>query len=164
VMELMPHGVAADRAHAGRLGLRAGVDVDMVSAIYLQDLPAAVEAGRVPMAEVAASVRRGADGKVRLGLVADPCRDATRRGGQEAMTLAPAHRAAARRMAHKSMVLLENDGGVLPLSKSLATLAVIGPLADEPWGMLGNWVGIGRPEDAVTPLAALRERMGRDTR
>src|SRR5690606_19108853 len=51
-----------------------------------------------------------------------------------------------------------------PLSKSLRTLAVIGPLADEPWGMLGNWVGIGRPEDAVTPLAALRDALGDRTR
>ena len=164
VMELMPHGVAADRTQAGRLGLRAGVDVDMVSAIYLQDLPEAVEAGTVPMAEVDASVRRVLNAKFRLGLFEDPYRYCKDAGRQEAMTLAAGHRAAARRMAHKSMVLLENEGGVLPLSKSLGTLAVIGPLADEPWGMLGNWVGIGRPEDAVTPLAALRERLGSSTR
>lgn len=164
VMELMPHGIAGDREEAGRRGLQAGVDVDMVSAIYLKDLPAAVEAGRVPLAEVDASVRRVLNAKFRLGLFEDPyryCRDASR---QQALTLAPGHRAAARRMAHKSMVLLENEGEVLPLSKSIGTLAVIGPLADEPWAMLGNWVGIGRPEDAVTPLAALRDRLGQDTR
>jgi beta-glucosidase len=164
VMELMPHGIAADREEAGRRGLHAGVDVDMVSAIYVKDLPAAVEAGRVPMAEVDAAVRRVLNAKYRLGLFEDPyryCRDA---GRQQALTLAPEHRAAARRMAQKSMVLLENEGAVLPLSKDIGTLAVIGPLADEPWAMLGNWVGIGRPEDAVTPLAALRERIGPRTR
>src|SRR5690606_6721747 len=72
VMELMPHGVAGSREEAGRLGLRAGVDVDMVSAIYLEDLPAAVQAGRVPLAEVDASVRRVLNAKFRLGLFADP--------------------------------------------------------------------------------------------
>jgi beta-glucosidase len=164
VMELMPHGVAGSREEAGRLGLRAGVDVDMVSAIYLEDLPAAVEAGRVPLAEVDASVRRVLNAKFRLGLFADPyryCKDGAR---EQALTLTPEHRAAARRMAQKSMVLLENEGGVLPLSKSLRSLAVIGPLANEPWAMLGNWVGIGRPEDAVTPLAALREAVGGQTK
>ncbi len=164
VMELMPHGVAGTREQAGRLALHAGVDVDMVSAIYLQDLPAAVEAGRVPMAEVDASVRRVLNAKFRLGLFEDPyryCKDGAR---QQAMTLTDEHRAAARRSAQKSMVLLENEGGVLPLSKSLRTLAVIGPLADEPWAMLGNWVGIGRPEDAVTPLAALRQTLGAQTK
>ena len=163
VMELMPHGVAGTRGEAGRLALRAGVDVDMVSAIYLEDLPAVIEAGRVPMAEVDASVRRVLNAKFRLGLFEDPyryCKDGAR---QQAMTLTAGHRAAARRSAQKSMVLLENEGGVLPLSRSLRTLAVIGPLADEPWAMLGNWVGIGRPEDAVTPLAALREALGAQT-
>lgn len=164
VMELMPHGVAGTREEAGRLGLRAGVDVDMVSAIYLEDLPAAVEAGRVPLAEVDASVRRVLNAKFRLGLFEDPyryCKDSAR---QQAMTLTPEHRASARRMAQKSMVLLENEGDVLPLSKSLRSLAVIGPLADEPWAMLGNWVGIGRPEDAVTPLDALRDAVGERTK
>ncbi len=164
VMELMSHGVAATREDAGRLALRAGVDVDMVSAIYLQDLPAAVEAGRVPLAEVDASVRRVLNAKFRLGLFDDPYRYCSDPARQEALTLTPEHRAAARRMAQRSMVLLENEGGVLPLSKSIGTLAVIGPLADEPWAMLGNWVGIGRPEDAVTPLMALRERLGQDSR
>ncbi|MBP6798024.1 MAG: beta-glucosidase BglX [Luteimonas sp.] len=157
VLELMQHGIAATREDAGRLALRAGVDVDMVSNIYLKDLPAAVTAGRVPMAEVDASVRRVLNAKYRLGLFDDPYRYC--KGGdahQAAMTLTPEHRAAARRIAQKSMVLLENEGEVLPLSKSIGTLAVIGPLADEPWGMLGNWVGIGRPGDAVTPLKALR--------
>ncbi|MDH5829965.1 beta-glucosidase BglX [Luteimonas sp. M1R5S18] len=164
VLELVEHGVAADREAAGRLGLAAGVDVDMVSNIYLEDMPAAVAAGRVPMAEVDASVRRVLNAKFRLGLFEDPyryCKDPAR---QAAMTLTPEHRAAARRMAQKSMVLLENEGDVLPLSKSLGTLAVIGPLADEPWAMLGNWVGIGRPEDAVTPLDALRASVGDRTK
>lgn len=61
VMELMPHGVAANREEAGILGLRAGVDVDMVSQIYVKDLPVAVKAGKIPMTELDASVRTDFD-------------------------------------------------------------------------------------------------------
>ena len=164
VMELIPHGVAAGREDAGRLALAAGVDVDMVSQIYLKDLPAAVKAGRVPMAQVDASVRRVLNAKFRLGLFDDPyryCKDVQR---QETLTLNPEQRAAARRMAQKSFVLLENDGGVLPLAKSLRTLAVIGPLADNRHTMLGNWAVAGRVEDTVTPIEGLQAALGDGTR
>ena len=165
VMELMPHGVAANREEAGILGLRAGVDVDMVSQIYVKDLPAAVKAGKIPMAELDASVRRVLNAKYRLGLFDDPYRYCTDDGARErALTLTPEHRAAARRMAQKSLVLLENDRNVLPLSKSLRTLAVIGPLADHRRAMLGNWAVAGREEDAVTPVQGLKAALGEGTR
>ncbi|TQM12478.1 beta-glucosidase [Pseudoxanthomonas sp. 3HH-4] len=165
VMELMPHGVAADREQAGLLGLRAGVDVDMVSQIYVKDLPAAVKAGRIPMAQLDASVRRVLNAKYRLGLFDDPYRSCTDDGARErALTLTPQHRADARRMAQKSLVLLENDNQVLPLSKSVRTLAVIGPLADHRRAMLGNWAVAGREEDAVTPLEGLKASLGDKTR
>ncbi|MGR4877565.1 beta-glucosidase BglX [Pseudoxanthomonas sp. LARHCG66] len=165
VMELMPHGVAADREQAGILGLRAGVDVDMVSQIYVKDLPAAVKAGRIPMAQLDASVRRVLNAKYRLGLFDDPYRSCTDDGARErALTLTPQHRADARRMAQKSLVLLENDNQVLPLSKAVRTLAVIGPLADHRRAMLGNWAVAGREEDAVTPLEGLKAALGDRTR
>lgn len=165
VMELMPHGVAANREEAGILGLRAGVDVDMVSQIYVKDLPAAVKAGKIPMAELEASVRRVLNAKYRLGLFDDPYRYCTDDGARErALTLTPEHRAAARRMAQKSLVLLENDRNVLPLSKSVRTLAVIGPLADHRRAMLGNWAVAGREEDAVTPVEGLKAALGTGTR
>nr|WP_298132539.1 beta-glucosidase BglX [uncultured Pseudoxanthomonas sp.] len=165
VMELMPHGVAANREEAGILGLRAGVDVDMVSQIYVKDLPAAVKAGKIPMAELDASVRRVLNAKYRLGLFDDPYRYCTDDGARErALTLTPEHRAAARRMAQKSLVLLENDRDVLPLSKSLRTLAVIGPLADHRRAMLGNWAVAGREEDAVTPVQGLKAALGEGAR
>ena len=165
VMELMPHGVAANREEAGILGLRAGVDVDMVSQIYVKDLPAAVKAGKIPMAELDASVRRVLNAKYRLGLFDDPYRYCTDDGARErALTLTPEHRAAARRMAQKSLVLLENGRNVLPLSKSVRTLAVIGPLADHRRAMLGNWAVAGREEDAVTPVEGLKAALGTGTR
>src|SRR5438034_633019 len=67
VAELMNHGVAGSRAEAGKLALEAGVDMDMVSRIYVNDLPALVRAGRIPMAVVNEAVRRVLRAKAALG-------------------------------------------------------------------------------------------------
>lgn len=163
VEELIKHGVAGNRTDAGVLGLRAGVDIDMVSRIYVKDLPAAVKAGKLPIATVDESVRRVLRAKYRMGLFEDPYRycDAER---EKARTLTADSRKAARAMARKSMVLLDNTGGVLPLDKQkVKTLAVIGPLADLRRAMLGNWAGAGRDEDAITPLAGIRAAVGSGT-
>ncbi|WP_141453120.1 glycoside hydrolase family 3 N-terminal domain-containing protein [Pseudoxanthomonas sp. z9] len=163
VEELIKHGVAGNRTDAGVLGLRAGVDIDMVSRIYVKDLPAAVKAGKLPIATVDESVRRVLRAKYRMGLFADPYRycDVER---EKARTLTADSRKAAREMARKSMVLLDNTGGVLPLDKQkVKTLAVIGPLADLRRAMLGNWAGAGRDEDAITPLAGIRAAVGSGT-
>ena len=156
VQELIPHGVAADRREAARLGLRAGVDVDMVSEVYRRDLPSEIEAGRVPVAEVDEAVRRVLRLKHRLGLFADPyARSDTAR--QRAVPLTPAFRAAARELGRSSIVLLKNDGGALPLSRErVRTLAVIGPLATDRRSPLGSWAGAGREEDVVTVLDGIR--------
>ena len=63
-------------------------------------------------------------------------------------------------MARRSIVLLKNDGAVLPLRKDVGTVAVIGPLADDAASALGAWAGAGRPDDAVTPLAGIRQALG----
>jgi beta-glucosidase len=156
VQELIPHGVAADRAEAARLGLSAGVDVDMVSEVYRKDLPPLVENGRVPAAALDEAVRRVLRLKYRLGLFDDPyVRSDTAR--EKAAVLTPAHRRVARRLAGESIVLLKNDGAALPLARDrVRRLAVIGPLAVDARSALGSWAGAGRPEDAVTVLEGLR--------
>jgi len=163
IAELIPHGVAATPEEAGILALEAGVDVDMVSGIYLRDLPAAVRAGRLPESEVDEAVRRLLRAKEALGLFDDPYRycDPAR---EAAVTLTPEHRAAARELARQSMVLLKNDGGLLPLRRDLPTLAVIGPLADAPRVMLGGWAAAGREEDAVSVLEGIRRSVAPGTR
>lgn len=164
IMELMPHGVAANRQEAGVLGINAGVDIDLVSRIYYEDLPAAIADGRVSMEQIDEAVRRMLNAKYRSGLFEDPyryCKDPAR---EAALTLNPEQREAARRLAQKSFVLLENDNATLPLSKSLSTLAVIGPLAEHRQAMLGNWAVAGRQEDVVTPLEGLRAALGDGTR
>ncbi len=160
VQELLAHGVAATPEEAVVLAMRAGVDVDMSDALYSKHLADAVRKGRVPVALVDASVRRVLRAKQALGLFEDPYRysDTTR---QRIATLTPAHRAAARELASKAIVLLQNApvaGGApaLPLSKTLRSVAVIGPLADDRVAVLGSWSGAGRPEDAITVLAGVR--------
>lgn len=154
VRELLNHRQAADEAEAARLGLGSGVDVEMVSRLYNQHLPAMVKDGRFDMATIDEAVRRVLRWKIRLGLFENPYTDES----LEAKTLLAApHRAAARRIAARSLVLLKNDRGVLPLDPK-ATVAVVGPLADDPKAVLGSWAGDGRPEDAVSLLQGLRNR------
>ncbi len=159
VAELLNHGVAGSRAEAGKLALEAGVDMDMVSRIYVDDLPALVRAGRIPMAVVNEAVRRVLRGKAALGLFDDPYHGTTVER-ERAVLLAPEHRQLARRVAEESIVLLKNDGSLLPLGPRVRTIAVIGPLADDKVSALGSWPGRGDPRDAVTPLEGIKARAG----
>lgn len=163
VSELIRHGVAATPQAAAILALRAGVDIDMVSGTYLHDLPDAVRAKRLTGSLVDEATRRVLRAKYRLGLFEKPYRysDVAR---EQARTLIPEHREAARRMARKSLVLLKNDGKLLPLPRQAGTLAVIGPLADDQRAMLGSWIASGRPEDVVTPLEGIRAAVPPGTR
>jgi beta-glucosidase len=156
IPEMIHHGVAGDSAAAAALAIRAGVDVELASRSYLDQLPRLVREGKVDESLVDQAVRRVLEAKYRLGLFTDPYRysDSTR---ERARTLTPEHLAAARDMARKSIVLLKNAGPTLPLAKTVGTLAVIGPLADDAASALGPWAAAGRPEDAVTVLAGIRQ-------
>ena len=159
IMELLNHGAAADSAEAARIALDAGIDVDMVSRFFITQLPAQVRAGRVSVAVIDSAVRRVLRVKYELGLFEDPYRHSNV-ARERALTLSPPFVAEARAIARRSIVLLKNDGGALPLRKDVGTLAVIGPLADDAASALGTWAGAGRPEDAVTPLAGIRQALG----
>jgi beta-glucosidase len=153
VPEMVNHGRAADDADAARIALLAGVDMEMASRSFAERGPALVKAGRLPMATLDQAVRRVLRVKFRAGLFDRPYTDEA----LEAKTLlSAANRAAARAVAGRSMVLLKNEGRLLPLSSSIARIAVIGPLADAPADMLGSWSGQGRPEEVVTLVAGLR--------
>lgn len=157
IRELVTHGVAADDVEAGLIALEAGIDVDLVSGIYLK-LKHAIESGRLAERVVDDAVRRILTAKFRLGLFDDPYRycDAAREAGD---TLTASHRDTARRLARESIVLLKNDGGVLPLSSETRKIAVIGPLADDAASCLGGWSGTGRAEDVVTVLQGIRQAL-----
>src|SRR5438270_13152932 len=163
IEELIPHGVAATKGDAGILGLRAGIDIDMSDAVYADSLGAAVRSGRVPVALVDSAVKRVLRLKYALGLFDDPYRfsDAAR---ERLYTLAPAHLAASLQAAHEGIVLLKNANRTLPLRKGIRSIAVIGPLADDGGAALGNWAANGRPEEAVTVLAGIRNALGASAR
>ncbi|PZR30623.1 glycoside hydrolase family 3 N-terminal domain-containing protein [Caulobacter segnis] len=138
--ELVAHGFAADDRDAARVAILAGVDISMQSGLYIRYLPELVASGAVPMAVVDASVRRVLALKEAIGLFDNPYRslDPT---VEKARTATPALRALSREAGAKSIVLLKNDRGLLPLPKAGKRLALIGPFADDRDNVLGAWGG-----------------------
>jgi beta-glucosidase len=152
--ELVAHGYAADRKDAGKKALLAGVDMDMVTESYRFDIPELVEAGIIPLAVVDDAARHILRVKFLLGLFEHPYRSNAE--NEKATQLRPDHLALAREAARRSMVLLKNEGGLLPLKPGLRKIAVIGPLADSQLDMLGSWSFTGSAKDAVTILSGIR--------
>jgi len=161
--ELLNHGVAADSGSVGRLAMNAGVDIDMVSEIYRKQVPSLVRAGSVDRQTLDEAVRRMLRLKYRLGLFQNPYRVGTAAEAQ-ARTLPSANREAAREVARESIVLLKNDRNVLPLSKDMRTLAVIGALAADSDAVIGNWSAFGRGEDGVSVLTGIKRAVSPGTR
>lgn len=163
-MELIAHGYAADEKEATRLAFLAGVDMSMQSGLYMKHLPALVKEGAVPMARLDESVRRVLTIKAALGLFDDPFRRIAvatpERQAQREMP--PAHRALARECARKSVVLLKNEGALLPLDKS-QRIALIGPFASGKHDLVGPWTIFGKDEQAVDLANGLRNAGARFT-
>jgi beta-glucosidase len=158
VHELIPHGTAADDSQATLEALTAGVDMDMADGDYARYLPALVERGKLPMGVLDEAVRRVLRVKIEAGLFAHPYRDPSL---ERTAMLTPESLQLARRLAQESMVLLKNENDRLPLGTH-QTLAVIGPLADDKASQLGSWAGHGQAQDAVTPLEAIIQRIGKE--
>ena len=148
------HGVAEDGKDAARQALRAGTDSEMVSTTFRDFGKQLVDSGQVSMRRIDDAVRRILRVKFRAGLFERPYVDVAAAEGKQ---LLPENRAAARKAAGRSMVLLKNDGGVLPLDPAKKT-AVIGPLGDDKHDMLGPWWGRGKDEDAVSPFEGISEQ------
>ena len=155
IAELINHGVVETRAEAGALALRAGVDMDMTSGVFGEDLAEAIAADPDLLADLDLAVARILTAKERLGLFDAPYayHDVAR---EAAEVLAPAHRAEARRIATRAPVLLQNRNGALPLAAGAGEVAVIGALAEDAMTQLGSWRARGQAEDVVTLLAGLQ--------
>jgi beta-glucosidase len=134
VQELIAHGFAEDGADAARLALNAGVDMEMTSTHLLTRGTELVDAGRITRRRVDEAVTRVLRLKFELGLFDEPYV----REPAEITAPSPAARRAARTAAARSMVLLRNAGGVLPLSRSARSIAVVGPFANST-DLLGTW-------------------------
>lgn len=142
------HGTAADGPEAGANALMAGTDSEMVST-NIRDYGARLLAdGRITRSRLDDAVRRILRVKFRAGLFEHPYVDQAK-AVDPASFVTAADRTAARTAATRSMVLLKNDGGVLPLDPAKKT-AVIGPLGDDQHDMLGPWWGRGEDADAVS--------------
>jgi len=161
VKELINHGLAADDKGAARAALNAGVDMEMVSRLFNQQGPALLREGQLTQATIDEAVRRILRIKFRLGLFEHPYVDETL---ESRALLTSENRAAARAVADRSMVLLKNDRETLPLSKTVRSIAVIGPLADDKRSPLGWWAGDGEPADTVTPLAGIKLKVSPETK
>ena len=159
---MVTSGVAADDAEAAEMSLEAGSDIDMESDVFVNFLPQLVRDGRVDEAQVDEAVRRVLRLKYDLGLFDNPYKytDAER---EKNLILAPEHRAAARDMASKSIILLKNDNQLLPLDKTIKNIAVIGPLGDNQFHMNGFWRGKGQAEDVVTLLDGVKSAVSETT-
>ena len=136
--EMVNHGYAKDNKEAALAAITAGSDMDMESNAYRYHLAQLVKEKKVPMALIDDAVKRILRKKFELGLFDDPFKFNNEEREQKALNN-PEHRKVARAMAAKSIVLLKNEKGILPLSKSTKTIAFIGPLVKEYKQNMGFW-------------------------
>lgn len=159
VKSLVAQGYASDEAEAAVRSLTAGNDLEMAfgSAANV-NLVEAVRSGRLDEGVLDQAVRRVLIAKIRMGLFENPYVDA---GRTEAVLSDPRHREAALAAAEKSLVLMQNMGGVLPLAPdAYKRIAVIGPVADSVDDTLGSWVFVPKYEETVTVAEGVRRRVG----
>lgn len=159
VGELVAHGLAADDAAAARKGLVAGVDMDMASSVYHDHLPQLVRSGAVNELDVDEAVRHVLRVKLALGLFEHPYAD---EGAARKALYQPAALEVAQTAAERSLVLLKNESGagggpLLPLSRNIRNLALIGPLAEN-----SNPIDPAEKGLRVSLASAIAQRVGED--
>jgi len=161
--ELRNHRIAATRTDAGLLALNAGVDMDMVAGIYQNEIAEAYRMKQISLEVIDRSVRRVLRTKFAYGLFDNPFRNCdTLREKKDILT--PENLALARTVAQQSIVLLKNEKGILPLSKSIGTIALIGPFVDERRHPLGPWSAAGQMENVVTILDGMKSYVPQKTK
>ncbi len=160
--ELVPHGFAEDLAQAAEIAAKAGSDMDMESSAYVTQLVELVKTGRVNESLVDDAARRILTVKYELGLFDDPYRYCNEKREKEELNRKE-HHAAALEMAKKSIVLLKNEGHLLPIKKDQPKIAVIGELANDNNSPLGSWRLSSDNNSAVTVLEGLKKFSGNIT-
>jgi beta-glucosidase len=157
INEMIAHGMG-DAKTVGALSLNAGIDMDMVGEIFLNEGVNLVKSGKVPVTQVDAAVRRILEAKYKLGLFEDPYRYVSEERARTQIMNAEKI-ALSKEAAIKSMVLLKNGAQVLPLSAG-KKIAFIGPLVKDQRNLIGNWSGAGDPKKAVSLWSALENDFG----
>jgi len=161
VGDLVTHGYAKDPSDAAFKAFTAGVNVDMATATYTNNLPQLVRDGKITEAQLDAAVLPVLALKIQLGLFDQPYVDES---VAEKTLSRPEGLALERKLAARSMILLKNDSHTLPLKSSLKNVAVIGPLADSSRDIEGGWTveglfGGGGKSHPVTVLAGIKNRL-----
>ncbi|PUB14288.1 beta-glucosidase BglX [Yoonia sediminilitoris] len=163
--DLETHHYASDLEDAAVRALTAGIDMEMAppsgSDAAYTTLPKALEGGRITEGQLDTAVRRVLMIKFRMGLFDNPYVD---QGEALRILDTPAHRDVARRAAERSAVLLRNEGDLLPLSRDIGSIAVIGPFADAARDTSGPWIFEQDDSETVTMLAGIRDAVGNGTR
>jgi beta-glucosidase len=164
VGEMVAHGFVKDKYEAALAALTAGCDMDMESRSYIKNLSTLVRNGKVPLTLIDDAVQRILTKKFEMGLFDDPFRfcNGTRAAAEWDN---PENLQIARQMADKSIVLLKNDHGLLPLSRSTRTIALIGPFIKSVRDNLGFW-SYEWPDDSsriVSPWAGIQKKIGSNT-
>ncbi|MDN6876782.1 beta-glucosidase BglX [Pseudomonas citronellolis] len=159
VMELIKHGVAGEPREAARLAMTAGVEMNMNDDLYGKELPELLKTGAISQADIDRACRDVLAAKWDMGLFKDPYRYLQGADPLDTDAESRLHRAEARDVARRGMVLLKNEGDVLPLKRG-GIIALVGPLADSKRDVMGSWSAAGKAFQAVTLL----EGMGHATR
>ena len=153
--ELIMHGVAKDDREAAKLAILAGVDISMQSDLYNLYLPGLVASGELPLAVVDESVRRVLRTKYLLGLFDNPYRSLDPEV-EKRNTMTPQLRAVARESARASIVLLKNQGNLLPLAKSGQKIALIGPFGSDTKNLAGPWAPFAKSDHVASVEQGMR--------
>lgn len=158
MVEMINHGYCKDTMEVAKKAIIAGVDMEMVSDAYAKKLAELVRKGIIKEKLIDESVKNILRVKYKLGLFAKPYIEE----GSDTIILNKNHLEIAKKLAIESCVLLKNSNNILPLSRNLRKIALIGPLADSPRDQLGTWTPDGDPKDAITPLNAIINFLGND--
>ncbi|QMU63024.1 MAG: beta-glucosidase BglX [Flavobacteriaceae bacterium] len=157
--EMIAHGYAEDKEHAAELAAKAGSDMDMESYAYVNHLAGLVKEGKVKEPLIDDAVKRILKVKFELGLFEDPYKYCDEAREKEVIGSKQIHDAALD-MAKKSIVLLKNEGNILPLKKNGQKIALIGALASDKNSPLGNWRLAAKDDSAVSVLEGMQSYKG----
>jgi beta-glucosidase len=153
------HKVTNTPEESARDAVKAGCDLNC--GCTYQFIPSAVKQGLLSEADLDICLTRLFVARLKLGMF-DPPEQVPFASIPYEVNDSPQHAELARVAARESMVLLKNQGSLLPLAKDLGSIAVIGPNANDPHVLVGNYFGV--PSNPVTPLQGIRERVTSDTK
>jgi beta-glucosidase len=162
ISTILDEHMADTQKEAGQIAVRAGVDVGIsMENSYLGSLVKNVEEGAVPMKDIDEAVRHILRVKFELGLFEDPFVDAD---NASRVVHSEEHKRLALETAREGIVLLKNEKNILPLTRNLRSIAVIGPLADEGGDQIGDYIPHNIPQELVTVLKGIRNKVTKKTR